>query len=210
MRFNTLTLLTLALAFPTDVAACSCAAPRNAVEASRATLVIRGRVMQISYRDLGPPNLDDDWSTFRMPIAVEFQVDESWRGRASRTMIVTTGMGGGDCGFPFRVGLEYLVPIHESGADEPVTDICSGVEPLWKAPGTLMALGKGLAPLPNAIASHSEAERLAMQLWGAYSLLAALASGLILGRISARVSLSSPAVSPTNHPNEDQSARDST
>lgn len=56
---------------------------------------------------------------------IEFHIEKWWKGGESSTAIVSTGMGGGDCGSDFRVGARYIVFASESG-DGLYTSICSG------------------------------------------------------------------------------------
>jgi hypothetical protein len=147
---RTIPALILATALlPTDVAACSCGGPRNALEARSATLVLRGRIVRVEYRELRVPPLDGSWERYREPVEVEIEVTRSWNGRAKRTTMLYTGMGGGDCGYGFVVGMEYLIPVYESPVGELNTGICGGVQTLWEARRVLPLLGPGQAPLPS-------------------------------------------------------------
>lgn len=46
---------------------------------------------------------------------VRIAVQERFRGAANQTVEVVTGLGNGDCGFPFVVGERYLVYADEDG-----------------------------------------------------------------------------------------------
>ena len=135
------------LLLPLEVSACSCSGPRNALEAQAATLILEGRVVRIEYRDVPLPSLDA--SNFREPVAVTLEVSRSWRSRAPAVTIVTTGMSGGDCGFPFAAGVEYVVPVYENALGELVTSSCAGVQTVWAARSVLPQLGRGYAPVPS-------------------------------------------------------------
>ena len=66
----------------------------------------------------------------RPPVAVRFSVTESFRGPAipGQEVVIYTGIGGGDCGYPFAVGTTYLVYAFVA-KDELVTGICTPTSP---------------------------------------------------------------------------------
>jgi hypothetical protein len=70
--------------------------------------------------------------TYIRPSRIEFRfsVTESFRGPATpgKSIVVYTGAGGGDCGYPFSVGTSYLVYAFAS-KDELTTSICSPTSP---------------------------------------------------------------------------------
>jgi hypothetical protein len=52
-----------------------------------------------------------------------FRVSKNYKGEKKDEIIIETGFGGGDCGFSFNIGREYLV--YASGPDEALrTSIC--------------------------------------------------------------------------------------
>jgi len=63
-------------------------------------------------------------------VAFRFSVTESFRGPAipGKEIVVHTGNGGGDCGYPFAVGTSYLV-YASSAKDELTTSICMPTSP---------------------------------------------------------------------------------
>jgi hypothetical protein len=65
---------------------------------------------------------------------VSFEVTATYRGSAGKTAEILTGSGGGDCGFDFREGKDYLVyagPQQESG--KLYTSICTRTRLLSEA-----------------------------------------------------------------------------
>ncbi|MEP6719627.1 MAG: hypothetical protein ABJB21_10810 [bacterium] len=66
----------------------------------------------------------------RPQFAFHFSVTESFRGPAipGKEIVVYTGGGGGDCGYPFTVGTSYLVYAFAS-KDELTTGICTPTSP---------------------------------------------------------------------------------
>jgi hypothetical protein len=95
----TLALLALMALYPTPADACSCIGPQPACAAVwTSDAVFSGTVLRITSRD------------FRQ--LVTFRVDRMWRSNADTsadTLEIETGIGGGDCGFPFRMDRKYLV-----------------------------------------------------------------------------------------------------
>ena len=84
------------------------------------------------------------------PRRVTFSVLERFRGVTTRTVDVRTGSGGGDCGYPFKEGIEYLVfaSVNES-TGELATGICSRTQPAAAADEDLAyarAVASGSAP----------------------------------------------------------------
>ena len=137
-------LLSVALALSvgaTSVRACKCApppppglyiAPALAGATTQDTGVIfEGRVEKavVKWPGLDAPvgaivhaNCDEDPPT----ILVTFSVSRMYLGMPQRSVQVETGLGGGDCGFPFEIGKQYLVFADERESGRLVTGICTG------------------------------------------------------------------------------------
>ena len=92
---------------------------------------------------------------------VTLEVSAVWKGPIARETVVFTGSGGGDCGYFFEPGKEYLVYATMPNGGSPqivpanslTTGICSRTAPLDQAGADLAALGPGApptdAPLPT-------------------------------------------------------------
>jgi len=79
---------------------------------------------------------------------VRLQDVRAWVGES--TDVVITGMGGGDCGYAFRVGTRYLIATHKRPDGHAVTGICSGTQPAESA-GPLKSYLETLSqPSPGA------------------------------------------------------------
>jgi hypothetical protein len=88
--------------------ACTCGDPGPPCRAfENIPVVFVGRVTQLSELRIpaGPPENPYFYTNY----LVRFDVEESFRGEYRKLIDVTTGLGGGDCGFPFRMGERYLV-----------------------------------------------------------------------------------------------------
>jgi hypothetical protein len=57
--------------------------------------------------------------------AVRFEVARQYKGESVSSVVVRTGKGRGDCGFPFKVGFNYLVYAYSDAWPLTYTDICS-------------------------------------------------------------------------------------
>jgi hypothetical protein len=83
---------------------------------------------------------------------VKFHVTENFRGASGRTIVVVTGLGRGDCGFPFQEGHEYLAYAYVGSWPETgilATSICSRTAPVERAAedlAYLRSLAKGGPP----------------------------------------------------------------
>lgn len=115
--------LVLVMPFAPPLHACDCvrAGPPCRAFADTPT-VFAGRVTRVARVGGG------------LETIVQFVATKTFRGTQARTIEVRTGSGGGDCGYPFRVGVEYLV----YAATDPtsgglVTSICQRTKPLSQA-----------------------------------------------------------------------------
>jgi hypothetical protein len=81
---------------------------------------------------------------------VRFDVAEAFRGVTSPELDVDTGSGGGDCGYPFKVGESYLVYAHVGKDGQPLaTSICTRTRPLRDAHDDLV-FARAVAGAPAA------------------------------------------------------------
>ena len=145
--------------FPTVAEACSCAPPRTPrEELDQSTRVFLGEATKVERRT---PQMDQGlaWSIrhwfdqllgrVEKPLIrnfpykrVHFNVVETFKGESVRTIDVATGLGGGDCGSSFEVGVRYVV--YAYGPDNALgTGICSLTAPASAVPDLLADLRKG-------------------------------------------------------------------
>ena len=71
---------------------------------------------------------------------VLFEVSRSYRGTQPKSILITTGLGGGDCGFHFEVGEHYLVYATSDESGQLSTGICSGTARLGESRANLSYL----------------------------------------------------------------------
>ena len=113
----------------TRVSACSCIGPLASCESVSTTdAVFVGRVTE-----LGPAVRGTREEPFPQR-RVALEVHEPFKGldATARTAELFTGMGGGDCGYPFVVGSTYLVFAHQWNG-RLTASICSNTLPIEKA-----------------------------------------------------------------------------
>jgi len=133
---------------------CKCAAPPPGVESAHqlaewhakgVDAIFEGRVVgavlksawvKASVGDSVPANLDDDVPT----MLVTFEVMHSYRGVQEPLVDVETGLGGGDCGFGFEIGGQYVVYADRTESGQLETGICSATAPIEQSAANLAYL----------------------------------------------------------------------
>lgn len=122
-----LVLFALLLSTATAVA-CSCMGNSAPCQSFwQANAVFSGQVISINIESEG-----DRYGGQRR--VVRLLVKEVFRGVSIPEVDVTTGLGGGDCGFGFQIGKDYLVYAYERETDHKLeTGICTRTSPLAKA-----------------------------------------------------------------------------
>jgi len=125
-----------------EAQACSCDLPlgnltlkelvKKAHKQSRAVFV--GKVIEI----LRAPA--------RYMVTVKFRVENSWKGPLAKEITLSTGRGGGDCGYQFEVGERYLVYAYGSDETTLATNICQRTSVATVVIEEIKLLGKGKLP----------------------------------------------------------------
>jgi hypothetical protein len=139
----------LFLASLTRLSACSCIGPGTpCLSAGSASAVFTGKVLGInnppSPLPIGNPGpatsarrtlSDPAFPMQRMLRVVRFQVADILTGVDSKQkeIEVATGQGGGDCGYPFQVGTDYVVYARKNAEGQLETGICHRTRPLTEA-----------------------------------------------------------------------------
>jgi hypothetical protein len=112
---------------PSGARACTCMAGIPLCESAwTSDVVFSGEVL--SVESFTNPNGE----RFTPNRRVRIRVIESWRGNVSGVVEVTTGGGGGDCGYTFLPKMTYLVYAYARGGALS-TGICSRTRPLSQA-----------------------------------------------------------------------------
>src|ERR1044072_625838 len=106
--------------------ACSCGGPGSAcLSFGYASAVFVGTVTEVK-------NIQQDagQGRFYMRRVATFLVEEKFSGVEGTFVSISTGMGGGDCGYTFAKGTSYLVYAYRSNESEPLsTGICTRTRP---------------------------------------------------------------------------------
>ena len=112
--------------------ACSCAGPTPPSEAfDESTAVFAGKVTGIESSNYGR--------------TVHFDAERAWKGVTESAVTIKTGTDGGDCGYGFEEGKEYLVYVY--GSESLTTGICGRTQPIMDAYVDLAALGPAISHL---------------------------------------------------------------
>jgi hypothetical protein len=132
-----LTIATLFVFIPQFVQACSCVNLFSKCDQGwkSGDTIFLGKT--IAMEETGPPG------AFLSSRAAHFLVEESFRGAdvAGNEIVVYTGGGGGDCGYPFVVGTSYLVYASRQTGDSLLhASICSETRPAVMVSGVLREL----------------------------------------------------------------------
>ena len=75
-------------------------------------------------------------------LKVTLKVKTSWKGLLPTEVILLTGLGRGDCGYPFEVGQNYLVYAYGQDLDHLGTNICQRTAPFSDGGSDLKILGR--------------------------------------------------------------------
>lgn len=158
MRFHLLVSVVFALTFSSAPAvACKCVSPSPDIKtardlaqwtANRSDAIFEGRVERVELKwalmeakvgDLIAADVEEDPPVMK----VSFDVSRSYRGAQQKNIRVRTGLGGGDCGFHFEVGKQYLVYAFADESGQLSTGICSGTALLEESQANLSHLRGG-------------------------------------------------------------------
>lgn len=124
---------------PIPSSACSCAELSSVQdEVDRSDAVFSGEVLEVTEKTNGYGYA-----------SVLLEVDTVWKGIDQTQVILSTGLGGGDCGIKFHPGFDYLVYASSSSMyDENhlETTICDRTDRLSGAAEDLDILGDGKEP----------------------------------------------------------------
>lgn len=127
---------------PTTSYACSCAEPDTVKEELRhSSAVFSGRVVEIVDE-----NKNKSIQSSADPIAVLFEVEESWKGLNQTQITVYTERSSASCGYEFDLNKEYLVYAHEANGAFKVS-YCSRTTLLPTAEKDIRELGQGEKPI---------------------------------------------------------------
>jgi hypothetical protein len=124
----------LALLFSANIAsACKCAPPPSVSQSFQsATAVFIGKVETVEE--------------VKFQRVITLRVIEAFKGVGDKTLVLHTGSGGGDCGYPFVIGQSYLV--YASGtSDDLGTNICTRTKGVGEASPELATLRKLRGPV---------------------------------------------------------------
>ena len=75
-------------------------------------------------------------------LLVKIRVESNWKGEERAEIVIVTGKGDGDCGFPFKVGESYLIYAYQIRNGHLSTNICQRTALLHDAEKDIAILEK--------------------------------------------------------------------
>lgn len=128
---------------PSGTLACSCVEVPGAPDTGkwlRETdgAIFVGEVLKIEELEVPLPGHP---GSFTLERDVTFKVLKGWKRAESSQISIRTGIGGGDCGFPFVEGKQYFVSAHPLQG-RLSTGICSSTQKLSEAKKLIKKLDK--------------------------------------------------------------------
>ncbi len=154
-----LALFVLVLASGQEAFACSCVSEQPVCEAfGGSTAVFVGRVVGAAEQKTGT---GEDGTKITYDVgSIYFMVEEAFSGVKARTKVtIQSGTGGGDCGYWFRRGEQYLVYAYGDEKGKLYTSICSRTRPLAAADEDLPSL-RTLPPAGTGVRLHGVVAKL--------------------------------------------------
>jgi hypothetical protein len=130
------------LVAPSTIRACSCAMVGSGcgIALNPGSMVFLGKVIsKEEIRESTSLDVDTTGGTRGYAFHITTTVNFQGAGQAGQEVVVSTGQGGGDCGYPFQVGTSYLVYAGNNNG-KLSTSICSGTSPEVMVSGTLKEL----------------------------------------------------------------------
>lgn len=91
----------------------------------------------------------DGLPQLRDQVGVTFRVRGSWKGVSDELITVASGYDMGDCGYPFKVGQEFLVFASREDRQWSASK-CSRTKPVTQAAADIRQLGQAASPEPGS------------------------------------------------------------
>ena len=157
---------------PNTSHACSCIESGTVKEElTRSSAVFSGKVIEIVDK-----NKNSSIQSSADPIAVVFEVEESWKGMDQTQVVVYTERSSASCGYEFILNNEYLVYVHENTGNLNVS-ICSRTTLLSAADQDTEDLGIGERPTEQIVIDLTTENATNYYQLSIYLLIAALLLG---------------------------------
>jgi hypothetical protein len=131
--------------------ACSCSRPSAPCEAySQVDAIFVGMAKDITW--IETEEKLEGKIIKRLSPAFTFLVNQGFRGVVEEQIWIHTGMGGGDCGYVFKLGEQYLVYSYRNKSDQKklMTSICTRTRPIAQAQEDLEYLNGLLKASPKS------------------------------------------------------------
>ena len=108
---------------------------------------LKSPLLDASVGDIVPANIEQGEPV----MLVSFTASHFYRGIQQQHVTVQTGLGGGDCGFPFEIGREYLVYAYKDDSGRLTTGICTGTGRLEESAVDLAYLRSEQLPIDHGL-----------------------------------------------------------
>lgn len=135
--------------FTGELIACSCMGSESVKEAfKRSQVVFYGTVVSCEPFELKRQPLGEGFIEIYNHYEVAFEVTEWFKGTPTEIQLIYTGTGGGDCGFNFQTGQQYIVYASQEGVymelgqSKMETNICDRTNHLKESQEDLALLRK--------------------------------------------------------------------
>jgi len=145
---------------------CTCVPPPPGLNTRRAfaewqirnsTVIFEGKVAKVSLKNW-PVKLEAGKTFYLRPaLLVSFSNVHVYRGDLPNQFVIETGMGGGDCGYPFVNGKSYLVDAWADKGGHLTTGLCSATSRLEDA-ATVLRLVRNEPPAADDLADIRNVE----------------------------------------------------
>jgi len=127
---------------------------------------MKSPLLEASAGDIVPANLDQSTPV----MLVRFSASRWYRGVQHQHLQVETGLGGGDCGFAFEIGKQYLVYAYKDDSGRLSTGICSATASLEESRSNLAYLRReAIVPQGSRTSSHISGSKLCVRILKAHS-----------------------------------------
>ena len=113
----------------------------------RTDAVFIGSVVSVTDRTWPLPSRP---SMIVRTLKVVLIVDRAWKGVLRDSVVIWTGTGSGDCGYPFQVNERYLVFATAADSGAFSTGICTLTQPVATASEYVRALGEAMVHVQHA------------------------------------------------------------
>lgn len=123
--------------FAGQLLACGCDLPPRGQSESSAVGAALGQSDAVFVGTVVEIQTESRWRK-----TISFEIESIWKGKLQSRIMITTGSGNADCGFPFELGEIYLVYASKGSETVPSTNICTRTRRFREARTDIRRLNK--------------------------------------------------------------------